>query len=52
MPLETWLQDVIKDQNILAQLRQTLGLNTTGADGNEAGGSEPEEPKQQVQPLQ
>ncbi|NNE68373.1 MAG: type VI secretion system protein TssA [Pyrinomonadaceae bacterium] len=28
MPLESWLQDVIKDENILFQLRQTLGFNT------------------------
>jgi type VI secretion system protein ImpA len=28
MPLENWLQDVIKDESILAQLRQTLGFNT------------------------
>lgn len=28
MPLETWLQDVIKDENVLFQLRQTLGFNT------------------------
>ncbi len=30
MPLESWLQDVIKDENILYQLRQTLGFNTAG----------------------
>ncbi|HEY0546755.1 MAG TPA: type VI secretion system protein TssA [Pyrinomonadaceae bacterium] len=28
MPLETWLQDVIKDDTVLGQLRETLGLNT------------------------
>ncbi len=28
MPLENWLQDVIKDETILFQLRQTLGFNT------------------------
>lgn len=28
MPLETWLQDVIKDETVLFQIRQTLGLNT------------------------
>ena len=33
MPLESWLQDVIKDETILVQLRQTLGFNT-GADTN------------------
>lgn len=29
MPLETWLQDVIKDESVLFQIRQTLGFNTT-----------------------
>ncbi len=33
MPLENWLQDVIKDETILFQLRQTLGINTGGMDG-------------------
>jgi type VI secretion system protein ImpA len=28
MPLETWLQDVIKDETVLFNLRQTLGFNT------------------------
>ena len=28
MPLESWLQDVIKDETILFSLRQTLGFNT------------------------
>ncbi len=32
MPLESWLTDVIKDENVLAQLRQTLGFDT-GSDG-------------------
>ena len=32
MPLENWLQDVIKDENILYQLRQTLGFNTAQAE--------------------
>lgn len=27
MPLDSWLQDVIKDQNVLYQLRETLGVN-------------------------
>ena len=35
MPLESWLQDVIKDPNILGQIRQTLGFNTT-ADASES----------------
>lgn len=32
MPLENWLQDVIKDEAILFQLRQTLGFNTSSND--------------------
>ncbi len=28
MPLETWLRDVIKDENVLFQLRETLGLDS------------------------
>lgn len=28
MPLEAWLQDVIKDDNVIYQLRQTLGFET------------------------
>lgn len=31
MPLESWLQDVIKDESVLFQLRQTLGFNTAAA---------------------
>lgn len=31
MPLESWLQDVIKDEAVLHQLRQTLGLNSDSA---------------------
>jgi type VI secretion system protein ImpA len=34
MPLESWLQDVIKDETVLFNLRQTLGFNTTGTDSN------------------
>jgi len=30
MPLESWLQDVIKDENVLFQLRETLGIDTGG----------------------
>ena len=36
MPLENWLQDVIKDESIISQLRQTLGFNTGGADDGES----------------
>ena len=34
MPLESWLQDVIKDETVLYQLRQTLGFNTQAGDGS------------------
>ncbi len=45
MPLEAWLQDVIKDQNILTQLRQTLGFNTeTKTEATNAPGSAAENP--------
>lgn len=37
MPLESWLQDVIKDEAVLFQLRQTLGFNTNVA--NSGGGA-------------
>jgi type VI secretion system protein ImpA len=36
MPLEMWLQDVIKDESVLFQLRQTLGFNTNSANSNGA----------------
>ncbi|MFN3330102.1 MAG: type VI secretion system protein TssA, partial [Pyrinomonadaceae bacterium] len=35
MPLEAWLEDVIKDETIIYQIRQTLGLNTPGSTNNE-----------------
>jgi type VI secretion system protein ImpA len=31
MPLENWLQDVIKDEAVLAHLRDTLGLKESGS---------------------
>lgn len=34
MPLEQWLEDVIKDDSIIGQLRQTLGFETGQDDGN------------------
>lgn len=34
MPLESWLQDVIKDETIIFNLRQTLGFNTKLPDGS------------------
>jgi len=30
MPLETWLQEVIKDQSVLVQLKETLGVTGDG----------------------
>lgn len=39
MPLENWLQDVIKDENVLYQLRQMLGLDSSVPD--EFGEAEP-----------
>lgn len=36
MPLESWLQEVIKDDNVLGQLRETLGLG--GGGGGSSGG--------------
>jgi type VI secretion system protein ImpA len=34
MPLETWLEDVIKNDGVLDHLRETLGLSTMSASGN------------------
>lgn len=36
MPLEVWLQDVIKDENVIYQIRQTLGFNTGSSDSTES----------------
>ena len=33
MGLETWLQEVIKDETVLFQLRETLGVGAGGSDG-------------------
>lgn len=38
MPLENWLQDVIKDETIISNLRQTLGFNTGSADEESSAG--------------
>ncbi len=35
MPFDQWLQDVIKDETVLYQLRQTLGFNTSSNDQTE-----------------
>jgi type VI secretion system protein ImpA len=32
MPLESWLQDVVKDGTVLDTLKETLGLNTPGSE--------------------
>lgn len=39
MPLDGWLQDVIKDEAVLFQLRQTLGFNTNTGEANANGGT-------------
>jgi type VI secretion system protein ImpA len=35
MPLENWLQDVIKDEAVIFQIRQTLGFNTNLPESSE-----------------
>ena len=35
MPLESWLQDVIKDEAVIYQIRQTLGFNTNLPESSE-----------------
>ena len=35
MPLESWLQDVIKDESVLFNLRQTLGFNTNANENSD-----------------
>lgn len=44
MGLETWLQEVIKDQNVLFQLRETLGVDGGGGGGAEFGAPASEDP--------
>jgi type VI secretion system protein ImpA len=34
MPLESWLQDVIKDSSVLSSLRETLGITSDGDDSS------------------
>lgn len=36
MPLQDWLQDVIKDEQMIYNLRQTLGFNTGASDSSES----------------
>lgn len=39
MPLETWLEDVVKDAGVLDQMRETLGLKTSpDGDGSTSSG--------------
>ncbi len=40
MGLETWLQEVIKDPNVLFQLRETLGVDGSGGDFGSATASD------------
>jgi type VI secretion system protein ImpA len=35
MPLENWLQDVIKDETVLSNLRETLGFDTGNGDSED-----------------
>lgn len=35
MPLDAWLQDVIKDDSVIFQIRQTLGFNTNDSSESE-----------------
>ncbi len=35
MPLDGWLRDVIKDENVLFQLRQTLGMDANEAESSD-----------------
>ena len=35
MPLDGWLQEVVKDQNVLFQLRETLGVDQNDAESSE-----------------
>ena len=37
MPLDSWLQEVVKDQNVLYQLRETLGVNVGEPEQTEIG---------------
>ena len=41
MPLESWLRDVIKDEAVLANLRDTLGLKEDGPSGAPAADAAP-----------
>jgi len=43
MPLESWLEEVIKDENVLGQLRETLGLGGGASAAWDSGYEEPAE---------
>lgn len=43
MPLEVWLQDVIQDESVISQIRQTLGFNTDSESSGSSGYSESSE---------
>jgi type VI secretion system protein ImpA len=40
MPLDGWLQEVIKDENVLGQLRETLGVGGYSGDSGSSGSSD------------
>jgi type VI secretion system protein ImpA len=40
MPLEVWLRDVISDENVLARVRETLGLRDQGGGTSEGSGQQ------------
>ncbi len=42
MPLENWLQDVIKDESVLGQLREMLGIQNGSIDSYSVGSDSPD----------
>jgi type VI secretion system protein ImpA len=42
MPLEAWLEDVIKEVGVLDNLRETLGLKTSSNGNTDEGNSDDE----------
>ena len=43
MPLDSWLAEVVKDQTVLGQLKETLGMNESSAPADDGWGSTTEE---------
>lgn len=43
MPLDSWLEDVVKDESVLFQIRQTLGIEGAGASTADSWGESPAE---------